>query len=220
VEAPLTIQFSLDKDWTPADFISFLYYNGLITIEKAALGGLSFRTPNEVIHELYFQFFRAVVIERAQLSEAQVDMWPALKELAYNNQPRPFLDMVSRVLQGLDNRDYRNFGEKHLKSIAAALFFPLNTYYIKSEFAVGNGYIDLLLLYRAPIKIPLQFAFELKYVKKSEPHRVESELKEGLTQLRNYLQHPDLQHIVGTDIPLRAWVVVFLGNEVAALSEL
>jgi hypothetical protein len=71
-----------------------------------------------------------------------------------------------------------------------------------------------------PIKIPLQFAFELKYVKKSEPHRVESELKEGLTQLRNYLQCPDLQHIVGTDIPLRAWVVVFLGNEVAALSEL
>jgi len=219
VEAPLTIQFSLEKDWTSADFISFLFYNGLITVEGAALGGLSFHTPNEVIHELYFQFFRSVVIERAQLSEAQVDMWPALKELANNNQPRLFLEMVSRVLQGLDNRDYQQFGEKHLKSIAAALFFPLNTYYIKSEFAVGGGYVDLLLLYRAPIKVPLQFAFELKYVKKSEPHRVEEELKKGLAQLRNYLQHPDLQQIVGTDIPLRAWVVVFLGNEIGKMEE-
>jgi hypothetical protein len=219
VEAPLTVQFSLEKDWTPADFISFLFYNGLITIEAAVLGGLSFRTPNEVIHELYFQFFRSAIIERAQLSEAQVDMWPALKELAYHNRPRPFLEMVSRVLQSLDNRDYRHFGEKHLKSIAAALFFPLNTYYVKSELAVGDGYVDLLLLYRAPIKVPLQFAFELKYVKKSEPHRVQEELRAGVAQLRNYLQHPDLRQAVGADIPLRAWAVVFLGNEIGAMEE-
>lgn len=217
VQVPLTIQFSTDKDWTSADFISFLFYNGLVTIEGAALGGLSFKVPNEVIHELYFQFFRTVVIEKAHLSEYQVDMWPSLTQLANHNNPRPFLEMVGKVLEGLDNRDYQQFGEKHLKSIAAALFFPLNTYHVRSEFPVGSGYVDLMLLHRTPIEVPLQFAFELKYVKKSEPQKVEKVLAEGIDQMKRYLQHPDIRHVVGTRIPLKGWVVVFLGPTMVAL---
>lgn len=220
VGAPLTIQFSTEKDWTPSDFISLLFYNGLVTIEAPLLGGYSFRTPNEVIHELYFKFFRSVVAERANLSEHQMDMWPALTRLAKHNEPRPFLEMVEKVLKGLDNRDYRQFGEKHLKSIAAALFFPLNTYHIRSEFPVGQGYVDLLLLHRPPIAVDLQFAFELKYVKKSEHRKVAGELAAGKVQLRSYLGHPDLQTAVGGKIPLKSWVAVFCGGDLAALEEI
>jgi hypothetical protein len=213
VSARLTIQFSMEKVWEKDDMVSLLFYNGLVTIKDQTLGGLIFQPPNYVIFELYFGLFRQIVLERARLPRG-IDMIPIITRMAKHNDPRPFFEAVAAVLAGLDNRDYRQFGEKHLKSIAAALLYPLGVYFIRSECPVGDGYVDLLLLHRPPAEVAYQLAIELKYVKKSDAAKAPAVLAEAVEQMKGYLAHPDMKALAGERIPLKGWVAVLVGSEV------
>ena len=67
VSAMLTDQFSFEKDFTPDDLISLLFYMGFLTIKKGELGVLSFGFPNFVIEKLYADYFVSVVQAKAEL---------------------------------------------------------------------------------------------------------------------------------------------------------
>jgi hypothetical protein len=218
--AELTIQFSMEKMWTQDDFLSLLFYNGLVTIKDKFLSSLVFEIPNNVIRELYFRLFRDNILKQAGLQAQQPDVSSAVARMALHNDPRPFFEMVGRVLEGLDNRDYRNMSEKHIKSIAAALLFTTNIYFVRSEHPVGNGYVDLLLLQRPTVEISYQSAIELKYVKKSDAAKAPDVLAEAKKQMQDYLTHPDLKVLAGERIPLKGWVTVLVGAEVYALEEI
>jgi hypothetical protein len=67
VEALLTQQFSFEKPFDQDDFISLLFYLGLITIGGTDMAQLKFHFPNYVIKELYWAFFLESVKEQYQL---------------------------------------------------------------------------------------------------------------------------------------------------------
>jgi len=68
---------------------------------------------------------------------------------------------------------------------------------------------------REPFPAPHQFAFELKFVKKKDAHRLVEVVAEAQTQLQGYLQSELLRSLSD----LRAWVVVFVGAEVGYTGE-
>ena len=51
--AVLTDIFNFEMDFTEYDMTSFLFYIGLLTIQKEEEGGYLFKIPNKVIQELY-----------------------------------------------------------------------------------------------------------------------------------------------------------------------
>jgi hypothetical protein len=212
--AELTIQFSMEKMWTQDDFLSLLFYNGLVTVKDKFLSSLVFQIPNHVIRELYFRLFRDIILKQAGLSSQQPDVSSSIARMALHNDPRPFFEMVAQVLEGLDNRDYRRMSEKHIKSIAAALLFTTNVFFVRSEHPVGSGYVDLLLLRRPTVEISYQLAIELKYVKKSDAAKAPAVLAEAVEQMKGYLAHPDMKTLAGERIPLKGWVAVLVGTEV------
>lgn len=219
VKGALSVQFSLDKSWRYNDMLSLLFYNGLITIESEQLGEYVFKIPNQVIRELYFGMFKDLILKQAQLFDDQIDLHGKMVQLAMHKSPRAFFDQVSQVLASLDNRDYRKLDEKHVKSIIVALLHTSNVYFVRSEYPVGGGYVDLLLLNRNKTRVAYQFAFELKYLKKNDSSRAPKVLQAAKEQLQTYLKHPDLQQAVGQYTPLSAWVVVLIGTECYALEE-
>jgi len=63
----LTEQFSFEKPFSKDDFISLLFYLGLVTIKEVGLSRLGFGFLNYVIKGLYLEFFMDSLNERNQL---------------------------------------------------------------------------------------------------------------------------------------------------------
>ena len=85
--------------------------------------------------------------------------------------------------------------------------------YIQSEQESEQKYVDVLFLYRPPYFPTYQFAFELKYLKKSESDQLETTVQKATAQLQGYLQSEALQHLKN----LKTYVIVFVGSEAKAV---
>ncbi len=215
ISAKLVRQYELEKRFDRNDFISLLYYTGIITIHKSSLASLIFKMPNYVIEQLYYQYFHQIIIERAQLTGNQIDIYEIISVLALDNDIQPFITYIQQILTALSTRDKMNFDEKYVKVIFTSALFTMGVYSIHNEFevkksATKKGYVDILLQKRPPFETKYQFAIELKYLKKSEAAKAEVVKTEAIHQLQCYLQHDDyLQKLEN----LKAYVLVFVGNE-------
>ena len=217
VSAAITRQFSFEKTWTRDDFISLIFYMGLLTIEKAIFTRLTFRVPNHVIWELYFRYFQEILLTCSNLSADDLMVLDKMVELASNNNIHPLIETLETVLQRLSNRDARNFDEKYVKVALLALLVPTGVYSIFSEYAIGQEYADIVMFRRPPILEPKhQYVLELKYLKKSEAKNLGAAAEEGRRQLRRYLDHPDIARhgdMVG-------YLLVFVGYEAKVVEEM
>ena len=213
VTSQLTEQFSFERDFTRQDFISLLFYMGFISIENAQGPRLHFTTPNFVIKGLYWEYFTQLLQERfsVQIEVSQIEN--AFHELAYQNQLAPFLKLIESVLKELSNRDFIQFDEKYVKVLFVAFASLANLYYIQSEQETEQKYVDVLFLHRPPYFPTYQFAFELKYLKKSERDQLETTKQKAIAQLQGYLQSEALQRLEN----LKAYVIVFVGSEAKAV---
>ena len=216
VAAVITAQFSFEKQWTRDDFISLLFYLGLLTIKNLSLGNLYFQVPNYVIRDLYYQYFREVLLSQAHLRVDDLRMDLRMIALARDNDIGPLVEALETVLGRLSNRDARRFGEKYIKVALMALIVPTGIYSVFSEYPVGEGYADIVILRRPPILDPkYQFVFELKYLKKEEAGRLEEVTGEGRRQLLGYLAHPDLAR----HKDLAGYLIVVAGHEAKVVEQ-
>lgn len=207
VAAQLTRQFSFEKFFTRDDLISLLFYLGIVTIKEGQLSRYIFEPPNFVITQLYYDYFHQLLLQQAGLRADELRVYDRVLQLAQENEIAPLIEAVEAILLQLSNRDAVGFDEKYVKAVFASLLYTTQIYTIHSEFETDRRYVDLLLTRRPPIHPNYQFAFELKYLKLSEAERLETVKTEGLTQLRDYLQHEKLRTLPD----LRAWLVVFVG---------
>ena len=218
-KAQLTREYSFEKVWTKADLISLLFYQGILTIQKEDLGQLIFTIPNAVIEQLYFQYFHQLILEEANLNERTVVTIDKVIELAKHNNPKPIMDLIQNISAQLAIEDRAHFNELTFKAIFASLFYTTNIFKIYSELEVRKsktekGRVDLLLLERLPYKVPYQFVFELKYIRKKELPKWKRIKKEAVEQLQNYLQHDErLQQTRN----LKAYVMLFSAKKGEAI---
>ncbi len=215
ISAQLVRQYELEKRFDRNDFISLLYYTGIITIEKSNWASLIFKMPNYVIKQLYYQYFHQVIRERSQLSEHEIDLHEIIAALALENKLQPLIDYTQEILTALSTRDKMNFDEKYLKAIFTSVLFTVGAYTIHNEFevkksATDKGYVDILLQKRPPFETKYQFVIELKYLKKAEAAKAEVVKAEAIAQLQRYLRHDAyLQQLED----LKAYLIMFVGNE-------
>ncbi len=215
--AKLIRQFDLERRFGSHDFVSLLYYMGILTIVKEDLEDLIFRMPNYVIEQLYYQYFHQIILEQSELSGSEIDVQQKIKTLAQQNDIRPLVAYTEAILTELSNRDKMRFDEKYVKVIFTSAFYTSGIYTIHNEkevkkSATEKGYVDILLIRRPPYKPTYQFVIEFKYVKKSDTARTTAVKAGAIEQLQAYLENDAyLQELVkGGD--LKAYVVVFVGN--------
>lgn len=210
VRANLTGMFTFDRDWVRDDYTSLLFYLGVLTIRGRALGGgWAFAVPNYVIKQLYYEYFAEMLRLRADL---KITMYESIKNavvaLSVDNDVKPFLAVVEDVLGRLSNRDARaGFRGNYIKAIFASLLTPSEVYLVRSEPEVNHQYVDLLCTGLPEVRINWNFAFELKYLKKSESKHLAVKAQEARAQMESYLQTDDLRRIPS----LAAYAIVFVG---------
>ncbi|MCS7035587.1 MAG: PD-(D/E)XK nuclease domain-containing protein, partial [Saprospiraceae bacterium] len=216
VVSGITEQFSFERDWTRQDFVSMLFYLGMLTVREAIFDQWALQIPNHVIGELYYKFFQQMLLRRGDLQRLDLRIPERMIALARDGDIEPLREAFQMVLSHLDNRDARQLDEKHLKTALIALMSPTGVYMVRSEQALGQGYPDILLLRRPPILEPKrQYVFELKYLKKSDASRLSEVVEEGRAQLRRYLSHPEV--VAQGDFVAYLWVVV--GYEIERVEE-
>lgn len=214
ITATLVRQYNLERQFGKADFISLLFYQGIVTISDNDFDQVVFRMPNYVIKQLYFQYFHQVILEQSQAEGTAIDVRSKVIPLADRGDMQPLLKHTQSILQALAVRDKMNFDEKHIKTIFTSAFYVSNIYTIFNEFEVqrsstGKGFVDLLLIQRPPYKPNFQFVIEFKYVKQKDARQAPAIRAKAIEQLQEYLANDT--YLQGLE-RLKACVVIFVGN--------
>jgi len=223
-ETSITQQFSYERDFSANDFISLLFYMGYLSIEKADFAVVKMQIPNYVIKTLFYDFFAEKIKADAQLEIETPDIYNIVKVLAQNNNIAPFMELIESVLKGLSNRDFIKFDEKYIHLLFIVFANQAGFYYVKSEPEINQKYPDVMFLWRPPFFPKYQFVFEIKYLKKSDTHLLDSKKKEAKEQLLGYLASPELKDFVvrseGGMETVKAYTVVFVGEKAESVEEL
>jgi len=160
--ATLTQEFSFERNFNRDDFVSLLFYLGIVSINRDNLDALIFSIPNYVIKSIYRAFFIDFINTEKKLEFDTYDVKTAIRELAQKNQIKPFLNLIENALKNLSNQDYKIFDEKHIKALFIGSASLSNLYFIKSEQEIETNYTDILFLYRPTFFPKYQFIFEFR----------------------------------------------------------
>ncbi len=207
--ALITEKFSFERDFTVDDFVSLLFYNGMLTIKEGQLSLLNFKIPNYVIKEIYWNFFKDEILIPEGKNINTDKLQSALNSLAQNNNIERWIECIEEVMTLLSNRDLQNFDEKYVKMLFITLAALSQLYIIKSEPEIEGKYPDLMYLYRKPYKPNYQFLFELKYLKTSESNKLNKAIDEAEVQVKNYLSKLETGNLEN----LIAYAIVFVGKK-------
>jgi len=210
IDFPLTRLYNLTLDFTQDDFLSLLFYMGMLSFQEEAIIGWRCKIPNYVIKKLYFEYFNAIYLSKTRFAKTTRPIAHTIDTLLGTGNPEPFFKIVEQVLlENHSNRDELTYGEKHLQTLMVGLLFPYESYYIHSEYEAKRGYPDIFLE-RMPNK-PLKFdiVLELKYVKKSAEKTLEKVIQQAENQLNEYMTS---ERFSRPDV--RGFYAVFLGGEV------
>lgn len=215
VPAQYRRKFDLEKGFDRDDFISLLAYMGFVTLQGETLTGELFGMPNQVIRELYFQYFKVELERRNQIKISSRDLELAIQALGLQGELQLLATEMQKALQLLSNRDSMKMDEQHLKTLLLTLLYQFPVYFIQSEREMNRKYPDIMLLERSPYKVKFQHLIELKYAKKGEGEKGwKAKQQEGIEQVQGYLLLPEIMKLKY----LKAWVVVSDGEQLACIS--
>ncbi|MCB0845837.1 MAG: AAA family ATPase, partial [Bacteroidetes bacterium] len=211
----LTEQYSFARKFTEYDFLSLLFYMGLLTIKGTYRSGIHLQIPNDVIRQLYFQYFSELLERRLDFKSETIKVETAVEEFAWENNPQSLVKLLGKTLEQLSNRDWPKFDEKHLKTILITYLYSVGIYHIQSEPEVNQKYPDILLRRRPPYEPPYQLMIELKFLKKKDASQLETVSDQGRNQLKTYLKSEEIKDLEN----LRAWLWVFVGTKAVVVEE-
>ena len=211
IKGTLKNRFDLSLNLEKNDILSLLYYFGYLTINPDGYGDYYFKIPNQVMKELYGNYF-LIELSEANLEYDNSVLNDINEELKIRKIDR-ISSYVGEMLEKLDNRDFIELNEKSIKLLFFAYLINNKSFNVRSEQVSNHGYIDLYLEKKNP-NIKNNIIIELKYIKKKDYSRrvLNEKINEGKKQLLEYSKDERL------DNPLR-YLVVFVGNDLKVLEE-
>lgn len=210
IDFPLTRIYNLEANFTDNDFLSLLFYLGMLSIKEVRSAGWRFEIPNYVIKKLYFEYFTSIFLEKTTFAHTQRPIAKSIEALVGAGNPAPFFKIVEQVLkENHSNRDEIVYGEKHLQTLMIGLLFPFESYYIHSEYETSKMYPDIFLEKTPNRNSGFEIVLELKYVKKSAEKTLPNVIAEAENQLDNYMKS---SRFARPDV--KGFYAVFLGGEV------
>ncbi|MDR0763593.1 MAG: ATP-binding protein, partial [Bacteroidales bacterium] len=211
-------KFSIIKLHDEDNFLSLLFYMGLVTISTNKESRQIIRIPNYSTQMNYWDYIESFIKEErpynAELPYRVSDIQNFIGKWADENNPKPFFDLIQgNFVNILSNRDLRDFSEKDIKILIMLLIYQSNFYLPISEQENTNGYTDIYLQ-RRPIyhDVPYEWVVELKYINQEDAKKetlVERKKSEAIEQLKRYRQ--SIRYKEKTDI--RYLAIVFMGKK-------
>ena len=220
ITGELKMGFPAENIGKPDNFVSLLYYFGLITIDGMLEGEIKFIIPNQVVREQLFKYLLETY-DDADLSFSSYDKSKLDSRLAYRGQWREYFQYIADCLSTYASQRDRQKGEAFVHGFTLAMTAQNKFYRPESEKDTQGGYADIFLLPMIDIWKDMlhSYIIELKYAKSKDSDEVVAKLREeAIVQANRYADTEVVKRNIGTTT-LHKIVVVYRGMDMVVCEE-
>ena len=215
------------KDGFPAanivdsdNFVSLLYYFGMLTVSGTYKGKTKLIIPNQVVREQLYTYLLNTYNE-ADLSFNNHEKDELSSALAYDGAWQSYFDYIADCLKRYASQRDKQKGESFVHGFTLAMTAQNRFYRPISEADTQSGYVDIFLSPMLEIYPDMSHSYiiELKYAKYKDPEsRVEELRAEAIAQTNRYADTDRVKNAIGTT-QLHKIVVVYKGMEMRVCEE-
>lgn len=222
VTSNINLSFPLERLLNRENFISLLYYFGLLSFIDERNGQTFLQIPNQTIKTLLYGYIRDAF---ADVDVFRLDLWKLanlVNMMAYHGDWQPFFAFLTEEIHKQTSiRDYLN-GEKVIQGFLLAYLNVTHFFLIWSEKEMGGGFVDFYLepfLARYP-DMRYGYLIELKYIPRNEfdDKRLKKEIGDAEKQLQRYADDERIR-AVASQVPIKKLVLVYKGWELVYQAE-
>ena len=187
-------KFNPTIEFTETDLVSMLFYLGYLTITGDEVGYPILNIPNNVMKEIYSDYFLRVLNDETKL-DINENYSEIAREIAIEGKIDKIIELLGRYLKSLSNRDFVKFDEKYVKLIFFCISMNLKVFRVKSEMEVQKKYPDILLIPRDTGKGYKGIMIEFKYLKKEDKSKLKEKQKEAKKQIQEYGKFEEIKEL-------------------------
>lgn len=205
----------------PRNFVSLLYYFGMLSIEGTSEGKTKLIIPNQVVREQMYNYLLKTY-EKEELSQDDYIRSELASQLAYRGNWQEYFGYIAQCLHRYASQRDRQKGESFVHGFTLAMT-SLNRFYRPiSEQECQQGYVDLFLRPELDIYKDMQHSYvvEFKYAKSRDNDETVKRLREeAIAQANRYADTELVKSSVGRTT-LHKIVIVYRGMEMVVCEEL
>lgn len=215
------------KDGFPAanivdsdNFVSLLYYFGMLTVSGTYKGKTKLIIPNQVVREQLYTYLLNTYNE-ADLSFNNHEKDELSSALAYDGAWQSYFDYIADCLKRYASQRDKQKGESFVHGFTLAMTAQNRFYRPISEADTQSGYVDIFLSPMLEIYPDMSHSYiiKLKYARYKDPEsRVEELRAEAIAQTNRYADTDRVKNAIGTT-QLHKIVVVYKGMEMRVCEE-
>ena len=217
----LNENFPAERINDPDNFLSLLFYFGMVTIDGTYKGETKFIIPNEVVRDQMYTY----LLDTYKENDLVYDRYSKGKlesKLAYDGQFKPYFEYIADCLKKYSSQRDKQKGEAFVHGFTLAMTSQNKFYRPISELDNDGGYADIFLsplcdIYKDMVD---SYIIELKYSKsQTTDEQVKKLFEEALAQISRYADSDMVREAVKTT-KLHKLVVIYRGAEMVACEEI
>ena len=204
----------------PDNFVSLLYYFGMLTISGTYERRTKLTIPNQVVREQIYTYLLSTYNE-AELNFSSYEKNELASALAYRGDWKAYFGYIADCLKHYTSQRDKQKGEFFVHGFTLAMTAQNRFYRPISEQDTQAGYVDIFLCPLLDIYSDMKHSYivELKYAKYKDPeNRVEELRLEAINQANRYADTDTVKRAVGTT-QLHKIVVVYKGMDMPVCEE-
>ena len=221
VTGKLVENFPADHINDPDNFVSLLFYFGMLTIDGEYKGETKFVIPNEVVRDQMYTY----LLDTYKENDLVYDTYNKTQlesKLAYDGNYKAYFEFIADSLKRYSSQRDKQKGEAFVHGFTLAMASQCRFYRPISELDNDGGYADIFLsplcdIYKDMVD---SYIIELKYCKTSTTdQQVKELLKEASAQITRYADSDIVRDAVKTT-HLHKLVVMYRGAEMVVCEEI
>ena len=204
----------------PDNFISLLFYFGMLTISGTKRGKTLLTIPNQVVREQLYSY----LLDTYNEANLRFDNWEKgelASAMAYDGDWKAYFNYIAECLHRYSSQRDKQKGEAYVHGFTLAMTAQNRFYRPISEQENQEGYADIFMFPLLDIYKDMlhSYIIELKYAKgKDSDEKVEQLRQEAITQANRYAASETVQKAIGTTT-LHKIIVVYQGMKMVVCEE-
>ena len=197
IKARLVSHFPAERMMEFGNFVSLLYYYGMLTIGGVVGERLRLVIPNNNVRLQYYQY---LLDEYSSIHSIDLaDLEDGFDQAALEGDWRPLMDFILKAYH--DTTAIRQLieGERNLQGFMNAYLTLTSYYLVAPEMEFSHGYCDFFLLpnYKVYPTVAHSYILELKYLKADATDaEAERQWAEAVEQVKSYAADKKLQSML------------------------
>ena len=187
IVADLHMSFPAEHIFDKGNFVSLLYYYGMLTMIGTNMDELVLGIPNNNVRKQYYDYILEESRYDAAINISQLRA--AYRTMASRGNIKPALSLIAEAYKNTSSVRSGIEGERNLQGFMCAYFSMTALYLIAPEVEMSHGYCDIFLMpdrMRYP-EVAHSYIIELKYLTaKDTEATAEEQWAEAIDQVRRY----------------------------------